>query len=124
MDNQSSSLYKQHILDHYKNPRNIGRLNNPSNQSEAVNKSCGDEVYLDLKIVDGVVEDVGYSVSGCAICVASISMLSEKIKGRKIDELGEIEDVEILEMFGMTEKSGRVKCALISKDALLRAIDV
>src|SRR6266436_6066760 len=78
-------MYREVILDHYKNPRGHGELSDPSAQAEGQNPLCGDEVTLYLKLgPDGeTIEDVSFTGHGCAISQASISMLVETVKGQK-----------------------------------------
>ena len=80
-------LYRENILDHYRNPRNAGHIEHPSATAEGVNPLCGDELAIELKVQDGVVTDVRYNGRGCAISQAAASMLSDQIKGRPVGEL-------------------------------------
>jgi nitrogen fixation protein NifU and related proteins len=75
-------LYREVILDHYRNPRNRGRLDTPDATAEGVNPMCGDELVLDLTIEDGVVTGVGIEGQGCSISQSSASMMTEAIKGK------------------------------------------
>ena len=120
----SRDLYKEHILDHYRSPRNNKRLKEFTHSYESVNRSCGDEVSVQLRIEEDVVKEVGYDVRGCAICTASISMLSEEVKGRRVSEVLDIGEDEVLERVGMERSSGRKKCALIASDAIKGALGV
>ena len=79
-------LYRDNILDHYRSPRNAGHLEHPSATAEGVNPLCGDELSIELSVEDGVVSEVRYNGRGCAISQAAASMLSETIKGRRVDE--------------------------------------
>ena len=114
-----SSLYKQIIIDHYKNPRNYGSLEGDDVlKFEATNASCGDEITLRVKISDGVVEDLAFEGEGCAISLASSSMLFEKIKGLDLAELKELDMEKHLELLGMKPESGRIKCGLLPFHAI------
>ena len=81
---EEQQIYKENILDHYKHPRNKQALSNPTVVHAAVNPSCGDTIQVALQINDGVVEEIGFEGKGCAISQASMSMLSEEIKGKNV----------------------------------------
>lgn len=79
-------LYRQVILDHYRNPRRRGSLSGPHVHAEGMNPSCGDEFSLDLQIEDGVITDAAIQGQGCSISQASGSMMTERIVGKTVDE--------------------------------------
>jgi nitrogen fixation NifU-like protein len=83
-------LYRQVILDHYRNPRRAGRLEAPTNHAEGTNPLCGDEITLDLRIADGKVVDAAVAGRGCAISQASASMMAERIVGKTLAEVDEL----------------------------------
>jgi len=83
-------LYRQVILDHYRNPRRRGSLTGPHIHAEGLNPSCGDEFSLDLQIEDGVITDAAIQGQGCSISQASGSMMTDVIVGETIDEAREL----------------------------------
>ncbi len=107
-------LYREHILDHYKNPRNRGTLEHPDITFQDSNPLCGDELRIDMRVVDGVVEDVKFSGNGCSISQAAASMLTERIKGRRLEELKAISRDQILDDLGIALGPVRLKCALLA----------
>ncbi len=111
-------LYREHILDHYKNPRNQGTLENPDITFQDSNPLCGDELRMDFKVKDGVVEDVRFSGKGCSISMAAASMLTEHIKGRSVEELKKLTREDILEDLGIELGPVRLKCALLALKVL------
>jgi nitrogen fixation NifU-like protein len=111
-------LYRQNILDHYQAPRNFGTLENPDISAEDSNPLCGDQIRIDLRIKDGVVEDVKFSGKGCAISRAAASMLTEEIRGKSLDEVKRIGKDEILDMLGIELGPVRLKCALLALKTL------
>lgn len=119
---QESTLYKQKIIDHYKNPRNFGELKAYDYHIRLANTVCGDELTVYLKVENGIVDRVGYTGQGCAISVAGMSMLSEKLKGMKLKEVEQLDHSYMLKMLGMEEKTPRIKCAVLGLDAVKRAI--
>lgn len=83
-------IYREVILDHYRNPRHRGTLDEPDAHGEGTNPLCGDEVFIDISLEDGTVADVAVSGSGCAISQASASMMTEAILGRTTAEILEL----------------------------------
>ena len=79
-------LYREIILDHYRSPRNKGSLPSPTVSREGLNPLCGDEVRVDLAVADGVIADIRYDGRGCSISQSSTSMMTEAIKGRRLEE--------------------------------------
>ena len=94
-------LYRDYVLDHYKRPRNFGRLEHPDVTAAEDNPLCGDRITIDLKIEDGKVAAVGFSGRGCAISQAAASMLTELIKGQTLEQVELLDQVELLEELGI-----------------------
>lgn len=111
-------LYRDYILDHYKNPRNFGELPDATSRYSDNNPLCGDELTIALKVVDGRVEDVKFTGKGCAISQASASMLTEQVKGKTLDEIKAIDREAVLENLGITISPARIKCAMLSLKTL------
>jgi nitrogen fixation protein NifU and related proteins len=111
-------MYRDYILDHYKNPRNQGELSGATNTYADSNPLCGDELSMALRIEDDHVADVRFSGKGCAISVASASILTEEIKGKSLDEIKAIDRDHILENLGIPISPARIKCALLSLKTL------
>jgi len=116
------ALYRDFILDHYRNPRNAGTLDQPDASFEDLNPLCGDKIRMDLRIRDGVVEDVKFKGRGCAISQASTSLLTETIKGKRIAEIDCIGKDEVLENLGIAISPARLKCALLGLKVLKQAL--
>ncbi|MHA2621031.1 MAG: Fe-S cluster assembly sulfur transfer protein SufU [bacterium JZ-2024 1] len=106
--------YLDYILDHYKRPRNYGVLENPDISYKEGNPSCGDELRIDLKLRDGVIEDVRFSGHGCAISMASASILTELIKGKPVEEARHLGKEEMLKSLMIPIGPVRLKCALLA----------
>jgi len=116
-----NTLYKQEIIDHYKNPRNFGAVGEVRKMTwhvDVANVSCGDELSMGLEVADGKVEDVRIFARGCAISVASASILSEKVKGQTVEKLKGFTVEDVLSLVNMQKTSPRVKCGLLSYEAL------
>ncbi len=111
-------MYRDYILDHYKNPRNSGDLPGATNTYADSNPLCGDEITMSLRIDDGKVADVRFKGKGCAISQASASILTEEIKGKTLEEIKAIDRDHILANLGIPISPARVKCALLSLKTL------
>lgn len=116
------SIYKEEIIDHYKNPRNYGHIDSPNIHVEANNPLCGDKLAMDLLVRDGVVEDVRFSGKGCAISQASASMLTEDMLGARLEDLARTTRQDILDNLGIEVSYARIKCAMLSLGLLRLAL--
>lgn len=137
-------LYREVILDHFKSPRNKGEIASPTVSNEGVNPLCGDEIEITALIQDGVIKDLKFQGHGCAISQSSASMMTETLKGKRIDEafsifarfkglllpdgqagaqdkqpidLGDLETLEGVKKYPM-----RVKCATLAWNTLADAL--
>jgi nitrogen fixation NifU-like protein len=117
-------MYQELILQHYRSPRNFGALEPSDLSGEESNPLCGDHIRLKLRLDPAHlrVEEVRFDGDGCAISMASASMLTEKIKGRTIQEVGAMTRDDVMQMLGIPLSPVRVKCALTSFAALGRAL--
>jgi len=115
-------LYRDFILDHYRNPRNAGTLPAPDATFEDLNPLCGDKIRMDLAICDGRVADVRFKGRGCAISQASASLLTEEIKGKTLAEIDAIGKDEVLGNLGISISAARLKCALLGLKVLKQAL--
>ena len=135
-------LYQEIILDHYRRPRNQRKLEGADIEAEGVNPFCGDEVLLQIKLKDGVVDSVSFKGNGCSISQASASMLTELIRGKTLEEaealysvfremmhgkeLSEAELEKLAEaksLAGVRKFPIRVKCALLAWATLEEGIE-
>lgn len=108
-------FYRENILDHYRNPRNKGRLENPTHMHEEHNPLCGDVIRIDLHVNEqDVIDEVRFDGQGCAISQASASMLTEMIQGKTLEEAKQVSKDDILEALGIDIGPVRLKCALLS----------
>jgi len=111
-------LYRQNILDHYKNPRNKREMADPTLHGRGVNASCGDKIDFYIKLDGDKVSDVSFAGDGCAVSVAASSMLTEKLKGMTANDLRVISPGDIYNMLGVKISPGRVNCALLAYEAM------
>ena len=116
-------LYRELILDHYKNPRNHGLLEPADAQAEGQNPLCGDEVTVSVRIgEDDVIEEVGFQGRGCAISQAATSMLTDLVKGRSIGDVAAMSKDELLDELGIPLTPVRLKCAILGLGVLKLAL--
>ncbi len=111
-------LYRENILEHYKNPSNYGILQDPDISYTDSNPLCGDEIRIDINLDNNKVKDVRFQGKGCAISKASASMLTEMIEGMSLEEMKEITKEDIMDVLGITLGPVRIKCALLSLKVL------
>ncbi|NDI35904.1 Fe-S cluster assembly sulfur transfer protein SufU [Chengkuizengella sediminis] len=131
-------LYRRVIMDHYKTPRNRGELEEGAVTVHLNNPTCGDRISLQMEIADGIVNDAKFSGEGCSISLASASMMTAAIKGKKLDEAlkmaddfsdlmkgetpeFEYEDIEALS--GVNKFPARIKCATLAWNAMRKGIE-
>jgi nitrogen fixation NifU-like protein len=116
-------LYREHILDHYRRPRNRGRIANPTASTTVQNPVCGDSLTVDVDIEKGIIKDLRFNGTGCAISIASASMLAERSVGRRVSEVRDEETTAIAEELGIEISGTRAKCALLARSALQAALE-
>lgn len=133
------ALYRRVIMDHYKNPRNKGVLEDSSCTVNMNNPTCGDRIQLSLKIEDGIVVDAKHEGEGCSISMSSASMMTEIIKGKKVEEALELAQIfsdmvqgkeidtdydlgDIEALSGVSKFPARIKCATLAWKAMEKAV--
>ena len=134
--NNLDTLYRQVIMDHYKNPRNRGQIEGDSVTIDMNNPTCGDRIHLHMQVEDGVVQDAKFEGEGCSISMSSASMMTQAIKGKSLEQavkmsrafsemmLGkeidteglDMEDIEALQ--GVSKFPARIKCATLAWKAM------
>ena len=116
-------LYRELILDHYKNPRNHGLLQGADALAEGQNPLCGDEVSVSVRLGEGdVIEDVGFEGRGCAISQAATSMLTDLVKGKTAGEVASMPKEALLDELGIPLTPVRLKCAILGLGVLKLAL--
>ncbi len=140
--NNILQLYQKLILDHQKNPRNFGRIQNPTHMAEIDNPICGDHVQVDLKMSDCTIDEIKFRGRGCAISIASASIMTEVIRQKELDEilsiylnlktlidpkkpLNESNDLsQKLRIFESVRRfPSRMKCATLGWEAVMEAVE-
>lgn len=119
-----NDLYREHILDHYENPRFHGTLPDADFSREESNPLCGDRIRIDIKLnLDKTcIQSAGFTGDGCIISQAAASMLLEDVVGRPIDEVEALDPQHVLDLVGVPLTANRVKCALLGLKVLKSGI--
>ncbi len=132
-------LYQDVVMDHKRAPRHFGTLAAPTHQARGQNPQCGDDLRVALVVDDGRVSDIRFRGQGCAICIASASMMSEAVLGQEVALAqalqgrfravltGQMEAEEahlgkLISLAGVSRYPGRIKCALLGWHALMHAL--
>jgi nitrogen fixation NifU-like protein len=118
----ADDIYREIILDHYKNPRNKGVLDPHDYSYEDVNPLCGDEIRMDVRVEHDHVKEIAFSGRGCAVSQASASILTEMVEGKSLDEVKAITKDDLLDEIGIPVSPARMKCALLGLKVLKAGI--
>jgi nitrogen fixation NifU-like protein len=113
--------YSDLVMDHFANPRNMGDMEDPSGVGDVGNPTCGDMMRLYLKIEDGVIVDARFKTFGCGAAIASSSILTEMLKGKKIEEALKISNEAVAEALGGLPPT-KIHCSVLAEDALKAAL--
>ena len=139
-NNNLDQLYRSVIMDHYKNPRNKGSLAEDSVTIDMNNPTCGDRIHLTLKLNDGIVEDAKFDGEGCSISMSSASMMTQIVKGKKLEEALELAEIfskmmlgqdfddekydlgDVESLQGVAKFPARIKCATLAWKAMEKGV--
>ena len=134
-----NDLYQELVMEHKRAPRNFGHLPHPSHRARGTNPQCGDDLMVELDVADHQVRDIRFSGQGCAICMASASMMSEAVKGHGVDAALQLQQHfravltgqsepdaaylgTLISLSGVRRYPSRIKCALLGWHALQHAL--
>ena len=120
--NNFSSMYREHIMDLYRNPSNFGTLDKPTNEYTEYNSLCGDEITIQIKSEKGKLKDVKFNGSGCVMSMVSASLFTDKIKGMKLNDVKKLGKAEVLELLKIKINPARLKCVLLPLNAVKGAL--
>jgi nitrogen fixation protein NifU and related proteins len=135
----AEQLYQEMVVEHKRAPRHFGTLPAPTNEARGRNPQCGDDVQVQLRLEDGRVADVAFNGQGCAICIASASMMTEAVLGRDVEAARALQQRfravltgqaqpegadlgKLVSLAGVCRYPSRIKCALLGWHALMHAI--
>ena len=115
---KKKSLYNEKILELWKNPKNFGKLQNPTHKHSEANMICGDEMSIYLRVEDDIIKDAGFFSVGCLICIVFASEVTEMIKGMKVEEVYELKNEDFLKLLDIEITPLKMQCACLSLDAV------
>ena len=115
------ALYSEKVMDHFQNPRNVGKMENADGVGEVGNAKCGDIMKMYLKIRNDRIEDVKFETFGCGSAIASSSMATEMIKGKTIDEALALTNKEVVEALGGLP-AHKLHCSVLAEEAVKSAV--
>ena len=118
----TSSAYSDKVMDHFRNPRNVGEIENPDGVGRVGNPVCGDVMELYLRIKDDVIVDARFKTFGCGAAIATSSMATELVKGKRIEEALEISNKAVAEALDGLP-AAKMHCSSLAEDALKSAIE-
>ncbi len=117
-----SSLYSKKVMEHFKNPRNVGEMENPDGIGHVGNPVCGDIMELYIKVKDNIIVDAKFKTFGCGAAIATSSMVTELVKGKSINEALAISNKAVARALGGLP-SIKMHCSILAEEALKSAID-
>ena len=115
------ALYSEKVMDHFRNPRNVGSLENPDGVGEVGNAKCGDIMKIYLKIENDIIEDVKFETFGCGSAIASSSMATELIKGKPVSEALELTNQAVVEALDGLP-AHKLHCSVLAEEAIKAAL--
>jgi nitrogen fixation NifU-like protein len=116
------SLYSEKVMEHFKNPRNVGEMEDPDGVGHVGDPVCGDVMELYIKVNDGVIVDAKFKTFGCAAAIATSSMVTEMVKEKSVEEALKISNKAVVEALDGLPPA-KVHCSVLAEDALKAAIE-
>lgn len=116
------TAFRAIVLEHFRRPRNRGPLAGASISAEGANPLCGDRIRVELQVRDGAIIAAGFTADACAICIASASVLTERVRGMRLADTGSIDARCINTALEGDPPAGRARCAMLPLDTLRRAV--
>ncbi len=117
------SIYGDIILDHYHYPRNKKKLDKPTKTVHVDNPLCGDSLDMEIKVSGGKITEIGFSGEGCAISLASASLLTEYVKGKSVSKITSINKDNVIGLLNIELSPNRLKCALLPWEGLIKLVN-
>ena len=116
------SLYSEKVMDHFKNPRNVGEMENPDGVGHVGNPVCGDIMELYIKVNDGIIVEAKFKTFGCGAAIATSSIVTEMVKGKSIEKALKISNKAVAEALDGLP-AAKMHCSVLAEEALKSAID-
>lgn len=118
----AKEMYREQIIELYKNPLNYGKLETPTHSQKEYNPLCGDEIEISIIYENNKIKDIKFTGEGCAISMASASLITEEIKGMNFNKINSLGSKEIINLLKIPISPTRIKCALLPLEAIKKAI--
>ena len=115
-------MYSEQVMEHFKNPRNVGEIENPDGMGHVGNAVCGDVMELYIRVEDGIIVDAKFKTFGCGAAIATSSMVTELVKGKRVEEALKISNRAVAEALGGLP-SIKMHCSVLAEEALKSAVD-
>lgn len=115
-------LYSEKVMDHFMNPRNVGKIDDADGIGEVGNAKCGDIMKVYIKVDDGIISDVKFNTFGCGSAIATSSIATEMIKGKSIEEALQLTNKAVVEALDGLP-SNKIHCSVLAEEAVKAAID-
>ncbi len=115
-------LYSEKVMDHFQNPRNVGKMEDADGVGEVGNAKCGDIMKMYIKVKDDIITDVKFNTFGCGSAIATSSMATEMIKGKSIDEALELSNKAVVEALDGLP-TNKIHCSVLAEEAVKAAIE-
>lgn len=112
------SFYDKKIIDLWRNPKNFGELKNPTHEHSEANTICGDEMWVHIRVEDGIVKDAKFFGTGCLVCIVFASQLTENIKGMKVEDVLKLKNEDLLKLINIKVNNLKMQCACLSLSAV------
>jgi nitrogen fixation protein NifU and related proteins len=116
------TVYSEKVMEHFRNPRNVGEMEKPDGTGHVGNPVCGDVMELYIKVEDDIITDAKFKTFGCGAAIATSSMVTEMVKGKKINDALKISNKAVAEALGGLPPI-KMHCSVLAEDALKSAID-
>ncbi|MCY6484048.1 Fe-S cluster assembly scaffold protein NifU [Clostridium aestuarii] len=115
-------MYSEKVMDHFRNPRNVGEIKKPSGIGEVGNPQCGDIMKIYIKVEDDIIEDIKFKTFGCGSAIASSSMATELVKGKNIEEAWNLSNKAVVEALDGLPPV-KIHCSVLAEEAIHEAIN-
>jgi nitrogen fixation NifU-like protein len=115
-------MYSDKLIEHFRNPRNMGRMKNPDGVGKVGNPVCGDVMYLYIKVKDETIDDIKFETFGCAAAIGTSSMITEMAKGKSLEEASKITKQDVADAVDGLPPI-KIHCSVLASDALKAAIE-
>jgi len=120
----SNSYLRENLQENYRNPQNLGRPASYDREQFLANRTCGDEITAYVSSINNKVTQISYEVTGCALCIASASILSQELESKSLSEIASWNEKSVQELLGTELTINRVKCVLLPLRAIQQALNV